>query len=122
MDKKEYVSMQLVSGVTILCQMANEDKLVDSYLVYYPLKPMAIGEKIVLVPMNPFSDETIYKINKNQVLSYGSMNFTYIDDYNESVDRIEKAIKQQYEDMTKPQQDDSDIKSIYVAEDISKLH
>lgn len=114
--------MQLVSGVTILCQMANEDKLVDSYLVYYPLKPMAIGEKIVLVPMNPFSDETIYKINKNQVLSYGSMNFTYIDDYNESVDRIEKAIKQQYEDMTKPQQDDSDIKSIYVAEDISKLH
>lgn len=106
---KEYVSMQLISGVTLLAQIEKELDDVGYYVVHYPLKPVLVEESVVLASLNPFSDDFVFRIHPTHVLTIGSMHFSYIDLYNNSVKRIDEQIKQEYNALLEPVDEEDKI-------------
>lgn len=115
--EKDYVTMQLISGTTILAQVEKELDDNGYYVTHYPLKPVLVGEKIILTSCNPFSDDFVFRIHQTHVITIGSMHFSYIDLYNESVKRIDEQIKQEYNDLLEPEEE-----KIYIIDETVTMH
>lgn len=99
---KHLVSVQLSSGQTIIGEMEETFDENGFYVIHNPVRPVLVGENMVMVSMNPFSDSRVFKVHPMHVVSVGSIHFQYIDMYHESVDRIEEGIKQKYMELTTP--------------------
>lgn len=104
--RKEYVSLTLTTGVTVLCEIDSKPDANGFYVIHNPVKPIAIQDgtesRIALVQMNPFSDSSEFRIHHSHIVSVGSMIADYIEKYIDSVRQIDLAIEKRYREMLIP--------------------
>lgn len=103
---KLFVSMSLINGNVILCEVESKLDATGYYVVHNPMKPIVVNtdgtSNIVLTQMNPFSDSAVFKIHPSKVITMGSMIADYIDIYNEAVDNANAAIDKRYRKLLAP--------------------
>lgn len=92
----DYITSVLVNSQVIISEVLNETA--EHFVFLYPTKPIMLPDsnKILLVAMNPFSDEIEYTIDKIHIISIGKLQDSYVDIYKKSVEVIKNNNKVAY--------------------------
>lgn len=93
------VTIQLISGVTILCDAVFESSN-STWLVSNPIRPVVLDGRIVYTRMNPYSDSTEVYIKDSHVISVMPLHTAYIDVYNEAVRQTEEQLQKSIKEAT----------------------
>lgn len=95
---KEYTTITCVNGQILISEMSLELDDNGFYTLTNPVKPVPLddGKSVVFIRANPFSDSTTFKIHATHVMLIGSLDATYINDYEKIVHKIESTIQDSY--------------------------
>lgn len=88
---KQLLTMQLITGVIILCEATESTTYYD---VFNPIRPVILDGRVAYTRMNPYSDSTETVIKKDHIISVQPLHVAYIDVFNEAVRQTEEQLKQ----------------------------
>lgn len=91
------VTIQLISGVTILCDAKLND---TTWEISNPIRPVVLEGRVVYTRMNPYSDSTETTIKDSHVITVMPLHTAYIDVYNEAVRQTEEQLRKTIQEVS----------------------